>query len=169
MSEAEPLTIAPAPLGGAEAQALIAALNAEIATRYPDPVDQFFSLAEDEVGPGRGVFLIARAGGLAVGCGALRRLDEESAEIKRMYVAPAARGRRLGARLLAALEDEARRLGVTRLLLETGTRQPEAVALYARAGFAPIPAFGAYVGATESLCFGKSLTAGAGQPGSPET
>ena len=151
----EPVTIEPCSLGSVEARALIAALNAELSQRYPDPVDSFFSLGEDEVSAGRGAFLVARANGKPVGCGAVRKLDEATAELKRMYVVPAARGRRLGGRILAALELETRRLGVTRLVLETGRNQPEAVALYLRAGYREIPCFGQYVGSTQSLCFEK--------------
>lgn len=82
------------------------------------------------------VFLVAYdSDGGAVGCGGLRRLDDATAEIKRMYVRPAARGRGTGRALLAALEDHARGLGVSLLHLETGDRQTEAVALYTAAGY----------------------------------
>jgi GNAT superfamily N-acetyltransferase len=92
----------------------------------------------------------------------VRRLDVvdagfAAAEIKRMYVAPATRSAGVGAAILAALEGEARALGVGRLLLETGARQPEALALYRRAGFVAIPRFGAYVGSELSLCMAKAL------------
>ncbi len=74
-----------------------------------------------------------------------------------MYVVPAARGARVGAAILDALEGEARALGVGRLVLETGERQPEALALYRRAGFVAIPRFGEYVGSELSLCMAKAL------------
>jgi putative acetyltransferase len=151
------ITIAPEPLLGADAQALIAALNADISERYPDPQDNFFSLDAEEVAPEKGVFLIARLEGRPIGCGAIRKIDAETAEVKRMYVTPEARGKRLGVRMLAALTDHARRLGVTRLVLETGEKQVEAVALYLREGFERIPNFGEYAGAPQSVCFGKSI------------
>jgi GNAT superfamily N-acetyltransferase len=102
--------------------------------------------------------LVARVGAEPGGCGAVRRIDTETGEIKRMYVAPAFRGRRVGARLLAALEAEARRLRLARLVLETGTRQVEALGLYRAAGYAVIPAFGEYVDSPLSVCMEKRLS-----------
>jgi putative acetyltransferase len=152
-----PLVIAPEPLGSPDVQALIARLDAEITDRYPNPEDNFFQLAEDQVDGRHGVLLVARVDGEPVGLGALRRLDPTSGEIKRMYVAPSARGGGVGARILAELERHARALGMRRLLLETGERQVEAVRLYQRAGFARVPCFGEYVNAPLSLCMGKDL------------
>jgi GNAT superfamily N-acetyltransferase len=74
-----------------------------------------------------------------------------------MYVAPEERGRGVGRALLAALEAAARALGLSRLVLETGDRQREAIALYRRAGFRDIPPFGEYVGSPLSVCMGKEL------------
>ena len=98
--------------------------------------------------------------GEALGCGALRALGADAAEVKRMYVAPAARGRGIAEALLAELEDAARRRGWTTLRLETGPRQPEAIGLYSGAGYRPIAAFGAYVDAPDaedSLFFERDL------------
>lgn len=107
------------------------------------------------------VVVLARdADGTAVGCGALRALGSAVAELKRMYVVPEARGRGVSKALLAALEEAAAAAGWTTLRLETGPRQPEAVALYEGAGYRPIAAFGAYVGAAdaaESLFYGRVL------------
>src|SRR5262245_9233239 len=111
------------------AQYRIAALNAELSGRYPEPGATHFRLDADEVAEGRGAFLVAFLAARPVGCGAVRRIDSHMAEIKRMYVVPGARGRSIGRRILFALEDEARNLGTTRLVLETGGRQPEALAL----------------------------------------
>ncbi len=145
------------PLDSPVAAALIGALNAEPTSRYPEQGACHFRLDLDEVAPGRGAYLVAWVGGEALGCGALRRLDAESAELKRMYVAERARGRGLGRALLAALEDEARRLGVRRLLLETGRRQPEAIALYRSSGFADVAPYGEYGGSPLSICMAKDL------------
>ncbi|MPZ89655.1 MAG: GNAT family N-acetyltransferase [Nitriliruptorales bacterium] len=139
-----------------DARRLIAALDAELLLRYP-PEANHFDLSDDEVSPGNGVFLIARLRGIPVGCGALRVLDDTRAEIKRMYVSPQMRGERLGTRILRELELEALRLGVGRLVLETGAAQPEAIALYGREGFVPIPCFGEYADTPESLCLQKEL------------
>jgi len=141
-----------------EAGSLIEALNAELSSRYPEDGATHFRLDPNEVAPGHGAFLVARRAGKRVGCGAVRRVDAHTGEIKRMYVSPEARGHRVGRAVLAALETEARRLGLTRLVLETGVRQPEAIALYERAGFARIPAFGEYVDSPLSVCMAKDLS-----------
>ena len=107
------------------------------------------------------VVLVARdAAGAALGCGALRHLGDEVAEVKRMYVVPQARGLGVSKAILAELEAAARARGWTRLRLETGPRQPEAVGLYERAGYRPIEAFGAYIDASdaaESLFYERVL------------
>jgi hypothetical protein len=139
------------------AAALIGALNDELTRLYPEDGACHFRLDTDEVADGRGAFLVARVGGQAGGCGAIRRNADGSGEIKRMYVAPSWRGRGIGARLLAALEAEARRLAIGRLVLETGTRQDAALALYRGAGWVEIPAFGEYLGSPLSLCMEKRL------------
>ncbi|MDQ2632191.1 MAG: helix-turn-helix domain-containing GNAT family N-acetyltransferase [Pseudomonadota bacterium] len=82
-----------------------------------------------------GVFLIARLDGRAVGCGALKRLDATTGEIKRMWVAPEARGLGLARRLLEALENHARQAGVRRVVLDTNRSLAEAQALYRTAGY----------------------------------
>jgi GNAT superfamily N-acetyltransferase len=139
------------------AQQLISALNAELDNRYPEEGANFFRLDAEEVADGRGAFLVATIDGRAVGCGAVRRIEPHMAEIKRMYVAPEVRGRGVGRQLLVSLEAEARRLGVRRLVLETGPRQPEALALYRGAGYVEIPLFGEYIGTEFSVCMAKDL------------
>jgi GNAT superfamily N-acetyltransferase len=139
------------------AQPLIAALNAELDARYPEEGANYFRLHPDEVSNGRGAFFVAYLGERAVGCGAVRRIEPHVAEIKRMYVAPEARGRRIGRQILNELEAEARQLGATRLVLETGPRQPEAIALYRHAGFSEVPLFGEYIGSEFSVCMAKDL------------
>jgi len=144
-------------LSSPSAQQLILALNAELEARYPEEGANFFRLDPEEVVEGRGAFLIAYIEGRPVGCGAVRRVEPTVAEIKRMYVDPSARNRRVGRRIVDALVGEARRLGATRLLLETGPRQPEAIALYQHAGFAEIPLYGEYIGSQFSVCMAKDL------------
>jgi GNAT superfamily N-acetyltransferase len=139
------------------ARALISDLNAELAAMYPEEGANHFRLDADEVAPGRGAFVAARAGGRLVGCGAVRRIDAETAEVKRMFVKREARGQGIGRLLLATLEGEALLLGARRLVLETGERQDAALALYGRAGFVRIPPFGEYVGSPLSVCMGKDL------------
>ena len=151
------VSVQKASVGSPIVQALISALDAEITERYPEEDANFFRLDEQEIAPGRGALLVATVDGEVVGCGAVRRLDGADAEIKRMYVTPSFRGRGIGRALLEALEGEARSLGATRLVLETGERLFEAITLYERAGFTIIPPFNEYVGARLSLCMGKEL------------
>jgi putative acetyltransferase len=139
------------------ARALVEALNAELSGRYPEAGATHFRLDPDEVADGRGAFLVASRSGQPVGCGAVRRIDRRTGELKRMYVRPEERGRGVGRLLLDALEAEARALGLGRLVLETGVRQSEAMALYRRTGFSGIPPFGEYVGSPLSVCMAKEL------------
>jgi putative acetyltransferase len=141
----------------ATATALILALNAETSARYPEEGACHFQLDPNEVAEGTGAFMVAFSRGQPIGCGAVRKLDADTAEFKRMYVTPEARGRKVGRAIVMALEAESRRLGVTRIVLETGVRQPEALALYAATGFERIPAFGDYVGCPLSICMAKKL------------
>jgi putative acetyltransferase len=136
---------------------LIGALNAELEARYPEEGANFFRIDPEEVSQGRGAFLVAYIGENAIGCGAVRRIEPHVAEIKRMYVAPDVRGCGIGRQILDALEAESRQLGARRLVLETGPRQPEAIALYERAGFVEIPLFGEYIGSQFSVCMAKDL------------
>ena len=155
---AETIIVARADLTAGVSQRLIVSLNAELRGLYPEEGANHFQLGAEQVAPGRGAFLVVYQGAEAVGCGALRLIDPETAEIKRMYVSPAVRGQGLGRRLVAALEAEARGLGVRRLVLETGIRQTAAMALYRATGFSPIPLFGEYCLSSEtSVCLGKDL------------
>jgi GNAT superfamily N-acetyltransferase len=166
--EMDPITIARADLTSDEGRALIGALNAELGALYSEPGANHFALDPEEVSAGRGVFFVAYRDGSPVGCGALRRLDAGTAELKRMYVAPLARGSGLGRRLVDALEAEARALGVRRLVLETGVRQAAALALYRATGFEPIPLYGEYrLSPDTSVCLGKDVPLRRGSAGDP--
>jgi putative acetyltransferase len=133
---------------------LRAAQRAEIEERYGTP--------DSEPGPAPtasdiAVFYVAFDGDAPVGCGGLRQIDDEHGEVKRMFVPADRRGSGASTAVLRALEADARARGWNRLVLETGTRQPDAVRFYEREGFTRIPNFGYYPDPTESLCFGKSL------------
>ena len=148
------MRVAAEPYDDPEASALRAEGEAEVTARYGVDNEPGAKPTAADVA----VFLVARDDdGLLVGCGALRRIDAEAFEIKRMYVRPAARGRGVGAEILRALEAEAVALGAGRLCLETGPRQPEALALYERAGYRRVPCFGPYAGHEDSLCYERSL------------
>jgi len=145
-------------LSGAAAMELVPLLNAEMLKLYPEVgTPAHFRLDADEVADGRGAFLVAYSSKESLACGAIRRLDNHTAEIKRMYVKPPARRLGLARRILGALEEEARSLKVSKIVLETGSRQPEAVALYSSAGFSKIKAFEEYADHPLSVFMGKRL------------
>ncbi len=149
--------IAPEPYDSPDAQRLVRSLDAGLAELYV-PEERFGpNLKPEQLAGGRGTFLVARECGRAIGCGALRVLDPATAEVKRMYVEPDLRGKRLGRALLDQLEIAARALGVRRLVLETGVHQTAAIALYRRAGFTPLDCWGEYTSAPTSVCFEKHL------------
>lgn len=151
------LALASVSLDDPDAQALIGRLNAELEGRYPEAGANHFRLDPEEVAPGRGAFLVARRDGRPVACGAVRLIEPGTAEIKRMYTRPEARGLGLGRRMVMALEEVARTLGAVRLLLETGERQVEALALYERLGFRRCERYGEYVSSPLSVCMEKTL------------
>lgn len=150
--------LAPAAWDDADVRRLTAAQQAELRARYEGGQEPGTPPSAADVA----VVLVARdAGGEAVGCGALRPLGDGVAEIKRMYAVPAARGRGLSKLVLAGLEAAARDRGWTTLRLETGPRQPEAIALYEGAGYRPIAAFGPYADdADDSLFYERVLDPG---------
>lgn len=122
--------------------------------------------------PPGGAFFVGYLDDRPVATGAWRRRRDvavdgvdEAAEIKRMYVAPAARRRGLARAMLAHLEETARQSGARLMVLETGLAQPEALALYESAGYLPIPGFGFYKDAPLSRCLARPLTFAAESPG----
>jgi GNAT superfamily N-acetyltransferase len=121
--------------------------------------------------PPRGLFLIAYLDGRAVGCGGWRVHDGPEgpeAELKRMYVAPVARGRGVARAVLAELERTAFEAGYHRMVLETGGKQPEALALYESAGYVEVPTFGYYADAPDAVHLGKTIAI-AEEPSCPST
>lgn len=115
------------------ARKLLEDLDAELMGLYPDhPYPPPFG---DDEASGIGAVLIAYTDRRAVGCGAVRRLDDDRAEILRMYVLPSARRKGIGSLLLTGLEAEAEEMGASRILLEAGDRQPDAIALYESRGY----------------------------------
>jgi len=102
--------------------------------------------------------VVAYAGGEPVGCGCFRETGTEgTVEIKRMYVVDRMRRRGIARAVLGELESWASSLGWRRAVLETGVDQPEAIALYTKAGYVRIANYGPYVGMSESVCMGKEL------------
>jgi putative acetyltransferase len=102
---------------------------------------------------------VAREDGNAIACGALRRDADGVGEVKRMYTRPSHRGRGIGGRILAEIEDLARREGLTRLVLETGDRHPAAWRVYERGGFSRCGPVLDYPDAGWSVFYEKRLDA----------
>jgi uracil-DNA glycosylase len=145
-----------------DAQRLIDEVQAEYVRRYggrdATPVDPA------EFAPPRGLFLVGYVDGDPVVCGGWRSHDADEpllrdgdAEIKRMYVVPLARGRGLARALLAELERTAAFAGRLRIVLETGTAQPEAIGLYTSSGYTDIPKFGFHRDSPRNVCLGKVI------------
>lgn len=93
----------------------------------------------------------------AVACGAFKFFQKDTVEVKRMYVLPEHRGKGLASQLLLALESWAKELNYTTIVLETGLRQPEAIALYKKNGYNIIPNYPPYTDMDNSVCFSKKL------------
>jgi putative acetyltransferase len=155
MTTADAISINPEDPRQPDVRALIADLDAYVAQLYPAESNHLLDV-ETLAGPDV-CFLVARLDQRAVGCGALRRHDDGLGEIKRMYVDQQMRGRSIGRRLLLALEAQAARQRLTRLALETGVSQPEAIALYRHAGFRDCPPFASYKPDPLSLFMMKEL------------
>ena len=166
------------PYDGPVGRALVAALTQDINERYAfeivawsaeeqaqDEVDYQAEVTPELVVPPHGAFYVAWLDGRPAGCGALKPLHRDGTapdvgEIKRMYTAPDARRRGVSRAVLDRLEERAGELGYRRLQLETGTAQPEALALYETGGWHRIEPYGRYKDTADSICFAKDLAGG---------
>lgn len=101
--------------------------------------------------------ILAYHNGSAVGCGAIKKIDDEKVEIKRMFVLPEARGKKIASQVLAELENWARELGYKQCILETGASFKDAIGLYLKSGFDITENYGQYAGVKSSVCFNKFL------------
>ena len=139
---------------------LLTALDEELTVRYDNAGEIFPPHDAASYAPPHGTFLLAEVGGRPVGCGGLRPGPQcGEGEVKRMYVAPEARGKGLARALLRGLVEAGIDLGRRRLVLETGTEQPEAIALYTGAGWQPTAPYGHYRSSPRSRCFALVLSA----------
>ena len=150
------IDIRPAAIADALASGIFDALDADLKTRYPG--SWIVATDPDQYAGAGGSVVLAAAGADVIGCGAFRPFDRETVEIKRLFVKPAWRGRGVARRILDALEREARSRGYRAAVLETGTRQPEAIALYITCGYEPIERYGTYAQYARSVCFRKRLS-----------
>jgi GNAT superfamily N-acetyltransferase len=159
------VTVLAVPWNDEDAVALRAAMAQEMTERYADRITAAGLPAAQVVAAEEIAYtgLAVDEHGHGIGHVALRWIGPDL-EMKRVYVAPGARGRGVAVALLAAAEREARAAGAARLVLQTGDRQPDAVRLYEKSGYAPIPVFPPYDTLSYSLCFAKALTATTPEP-----
>jgi GNAT superfamily N-acetyltransferase len=158
----EPLEVRRVAFTDPDVVRLVVEVQQEYVLRYGSPDETPLDPAMFD--PPGGVFFLAYAGGLPVAMGGWRLRPDvralgrtTAAEVKRMYVAAAARRRGLARLVLARLEGTARAAGADLMVLETGLAQPEAIALYESAGYVPVEGFGHYRQSEVSRCFGKPL------------
>jgi GNAT superfamily N-acetyltransferase len=137
------VAIAPEPATSAAVQYCLGEYYRELDDRFDGGFDPELSLRPslDEFDPPRGVFLVARLHGEPVGCGGLKPISAEAAYLKRMWIAPRARGLGLARGLLSALEEQARILGYSVVRLETNKALVEAQQLYRSSGYREAPPF----------------------------
>jgi GNAT superfamily N-acetyltransferase len=142
-SMSEGVTIAPEAAVSTDAQYCLGEYYLELQERFDGGFDPDLSLVPslDEFAPPRGRFLLVRLNGQPVGCGGLKPISNEAAYLKRMWIAPGARGLGLARRLLSALEHEARAIGYSIVRLETNKSLIEAQQLYRSAGYAEVAPF----------------------------
>ncbi|MEO6885061.1 MAG: GNAT family N-acetyltransferase [Jatrophihabitantaceae bacterium] len=148
----------PRPYDDPDVVRLVADVQAEYVIRYGGPDEAAVDLAE--FAPPNGLFLVGLLRREPVVTGGWRLLDgqQATAEIKRMYVVPAARGRGFARQMLTELEASAAAHGAHRIVLNTGTKQPEAIALYESSGYDAIGGFGHYACTPGALFYAKRLT-----------
>ena len=144
---------------------LVERVQQEYVQRYGGPDEAVVDPAEFL--PPEGLFLVAEVGGVPAGCGAWRAVEPEAAEIKRVYVAPGFRRRGLAQALVTRLERSAAAAGFATVVLNTGDRQSEALALYAELGYRPVAGYGIYACSPGAVFLGKALDAGQGTDGAP--
>ncbi|MFF8913923.1 GNAT family N-acetyltransferase [Streptomyces sp. NPDC015032] len=159
------MNIHPRPFDHPDAVKLNDQVQLEYAARYGDDEGDVTPLDASMFEPPNGLYLLAYdAQGHPVATGGWRSQERNAegysdgdAELKRMFVIPEGRGNGLARRILAALEADARAAGRSRMVLETGDQQPEAIALYTSSGYTPCQKFGHYRTYESSLCFAKPL------------
>jgi putative acetyltransferase len=151
------ITVSPEDPRAPEAQALLTAFVDEIRRRYDAPPADVGYFDPSVVSVPKSAFLVARVEGRAVGCGALVPLEDDVVEIKRMFVLPQERGHGIAKKILDRLQSLAQEFDYDRIRLETGTKQPESIALYGKSGFYRVPNFPPFENDHTAVCFEKRI------------
>ena len=149
------IKIKPADFDDPDVQLLVAENLRDLSEPYGGTGDDT-PISGADFTPPAGAFFVAEMDGRFVGSAGWRRHGTD-AELKRMFTLAPARGRGVARRMLTTIEESARAAGCTRVILETGDRQPEAIALYESAGYVRIPDFGFYAGHEGVLSYAKPL------------
>ena len=136
-------------------RSMVASLDEDLKLRDGD--DHYFFAQFNKLAGLLGV-MVAFIDGEPVGCGAFKRFSDTEAEIKRMFVHSDYRGRRVAAEILRELETWAGEQGFSECVLETGFKQPEAIALYTRSGYEVIPNYGQYADVDKSVCMKRTIS-----------
>lgn len=138
----------------ADFRELVRLLDADLAIR--DGAEHAFYAQFNKIDKIRHV-VVAYENEKAIGCGAFKEYEPETAEIKRMYVREENRGRGIAGEILAELENWAKETNFSTCILETGKKQPEAIRLYEKNGYEKIPSYGQYLNVENSVCLRKSI------------
>ena len=135
-------------------QTLVVSLDAELQIR--DGAEHSFYAQFNKI-DNLSEVVVAYLNEIAVGCGAIKPYSDQTAEVKRMFVKLQNRGKGVAGKILAELETWAKELNFVECILETGFKQPEAIALYKKSGYEIIPNYGQYVGVENSVCMRKLI------------
>ena len=152
-----PLVVVTRPLGHPDALPLRQAMREELTALYEGVPFQRAGVAEDAFAPPEGRFLVGYVGTTAVAIGGYRRVDDQVAQVHRVFVRQEARGRGHAGRMMARLESLAAAAGYRTLRLSTGARQDVAAALYESRGFVRIPRFAPYEDDPLMRCYAKRI------------
>ena len=155
LADGRPVSLRAVPYDDPLARELVGRVQQEYVTRYGGPDDAVVD--PTEFVPPVGLFLVAEVDDIPAGCGAWRVHEPGVAEVKRVYVAPEFRRLGLAQLLMAALEQSAAAAGSRAVVLNSGSRQPEALALYAALGYTSAPGYGVYADAPGAVFLGKRL------------
>jgi putative acetyltransferase len=151
----DPLEIVRTSFRHLDFNAMIIELDEDLRSRYgseQDIYDQYNKIAHIDT------VIVAYENGRAVGCGCFKPYDDDTVEVKRMFVRPQYRGKGISKIILKELERWASEMRYQKIVLETGMEQPEAIGLYKRLGYRVIDNFGHYQNMSTSVCFEKQLT-----------
>jgi GNAT superfamily N-acetyltransferase len=155
LADGRPVCLRVVPYDDPLARELVTRVQQEYVTRYGGPDEAVVDPAEFV--PPAGLFLVAEVEGVPAGCGAWRVHEHGVAEVKRVFVAPEFRRQGVAQLLMAVLEESAAAAGSRAVVLNSGFRQPEALALYAALGYTSAPGYGVYADAPGAVFLGKQL------------